>query len=284
MREELNQTVVLNELLPEQKTPEVSDSQHIDAVAALSKVSRSVFDEWPKEKRQQMINYYGTAALYRCLQGPQNKRFSGCNELALVSSGVIRYFQEILAVGYYLNEENHENKSESLVISPDVQNRAVHLVSAHNLTSLSRSVEGRGEALRFLLLDLGGCLRHKLLKHGSEPEAARISLKDPERLGEDSMKDLRELLDAAVREGVLEIREGLPGFLPRHADEAQPVEYLICRMFAPVLGISPRARWRTGTNCAELLQLIDRGGRLQAVRTIKARWVRQVDDRQELLI
>ena len=109
-------------------------------------------------------------------------------------------------------------------------------------------------------------------------------MRDPEKLGDEGMSQLRELLDAGVREGVFEIRDGLPGYLPRHADEAQAVEYVICRMFAPVLGISPRARWRTETTCSELLQLIDRGGRLQAVRTIKSRWVREVDKKQERLI
>ena len=171
-----------------------------------------------------------------------------------------------------------------LIVPPEVQNRAVHLVSAHNLTSLNRNVDGQGEALRFFLLDLGGCLRHKLLKHSSEPEAARISLRDPERLSEDDMRDLRTLLDAGVREGVFDIRSGRPAFLPRHADESQAVEYVICRMFAPVLGISPRARWRTETNCKELLQLVARGGRLQAVRAIKSRWVREVDDKQETFL
>ena len=283
VREELNGSVTLDGLLPTFDGPEVAEERRLDSVAALNKVSRTEFDKWAPKKRQEKITYYGTAAIYRCLRGGQKKRFSGCEELAFVSSGVIRYFQEMLAVGYYLRTGEYKSGDASLVISPEMQNRAAHLVSAHNLTSLSRNVEGKGEALRFFLLDLGGCLRHKLLYHNSEPEAARVSLVDPERLGEDRMKDLRELLDAGVREGVFEVRDGLPGYLPRHSDEAQAVEYVICRMFAPVLGISPRARWRTATTCEELLQMINRGGRLQAVRAVKARWVRKVDDRQEKL-
>ena len=283
VREELNEQVTLDDLLPAFDTREVPDERWLEAVATLSKVSREVFEEWPEKDRQEKIRYYRTAAVYRCLQGRQKKRFAGCAELAFVSSGVIRYFQEMLAVGYYLGSDGKKGGDGRLVISPEMQNQAVHLVSSHNLTSLSRNVEGKGEALRFFLLDLGGCLRHKLLNHSSEPEAARISLKDPERLDDDGMSQLREVLDAGVREGVFEIRDGLPGYLPRHSDEAQAVEYVICRMFAPVLGISPRARWRTETTCSELLQLIERGGRLQAVRTIKSRWVREVNDKQKRL-
>lgn len=282
--EELGETVTLQGLLPEFDTPEVAEARQLESIAALCKVSRAEFDKWPVQRRKEKTTYYRRTAIYRCLRGGQQKRFAGSGELALVSSGVIRYFQEILAVSYYLRAGSGTRDDSTLAMSPEVQNQAVHLVSAHNLTSLSRNVEGKGEALRFFLLDLGACLRHKLLKHNSEPEAARIAVRDPERLHEDAMSNLRGLLDAGVREGVFETREGMPGYRPRHADEAQAVEYMICRMFAPVLGISPRARWRTETTCAELLQLTDRGGRLQAVRTIKSRWVRGEDDDQETLI
>ena len=198
VREELNENVTLDGLLPKFDTPEVSEANMLEKVAALCKVSIDAFEQWPSKKRREKTTYYGTAAVYRCLQGRQKKRFSGSDELAFVSSGVIRYFQEMLAVGYYL--ENEEPPPElPLVISPETQNRAAHLVSGHNLTSLSRNVDGKGEALRFFLLDLGGCLRHKLLNHGSEPEAARISLRDPERLNEDGFRCLRDLLDTGVK-------------------------------------------------------------------------------------
>ena len=284
VREELGKDTTLQGLLPEFDTPEVGEASRIDAIAALCRVSRATFDGWSAKQQQEKTTYYGTAATYRCLRGGKRKRFSRSKELAFVSSGVIRYFQEMLGVSYYLARGGSQNDEARLVFPAEIQNRAVYLVSEHNLMSLSRNVDGKGESLRFFLLDVGGCLRHKLLNHSSEPEAARISLRDPEQLQEDGMKSLRELLDAGVREGVFEIRSGMPGYRPRHADEAQSVEYVICRMFAPVLGISPRARWRTETTCAQLQKLVERGGRLQAVRTIKSLWVREVDDRQKTFV
>ena len=284
VREELNQDTSLESMLPKRRTCEVDREDWLAAICELGKVERREFDRWPRQRRQEKITYYGTAATYRCLRGRQKKRFSGHEELAFISSGVIRYFQEILAIGYYLWQEGvHESGSE-VCISPKLQNRAVHLVSAHNLTSLSRNVEGFGEKLRFFLLDLGGCLRHKLLKHGSEPEAGRITIKDPEGLAKKEMSELRALLDAGVREGVFEMRDGLPGYLPKHADGAQPVEYVICRIFAPVLGISPRARWRTETTCRELRELLGRAGRVQFIRLLKSRWVSAVNEKQEVLL
>ena len=281
---ELNEDVTLEGLLPSFRTQEVDAGRRLSAITELCKVGVAEFESWEKKRRNEKITYYGGAATYRCLRGRQRKRFAGHEELAFVSSGVIRYFQEMLAIAYYLRSEEEGEIEPGAGIAPDIQNRAAHLVSAHNLTSLSRNVEGLGEALRFFLLDVGGCLRHKLLKHSSEPEAGRICLRDPEKLDDPGMAELRRVLDAGVREGVFEMRDGLPGFLPRHTTDAQPVEYLICRMFAPVLGISPRARWRTETTCNELLRLVDRRGRLQAIRVIKSRWVREADDKQASLI
>ena len=281
IRSELDQEATLESLLPPFEDEEIGNDERLDAVATLCKVERPEFDGWAHEKRREKLVRYASAATYRSLGG-RRKRFATANELAFVSSGVIRYFQEILAVGYYLADLGRGTHTPP-VIPPEMQSRAAHLVSAHNLTSLSLNVEGRGDALRYFMLDIGGCLRHKLLNHGSEPEAARLWLRDPERLSDDRMSDLRSLLDAGVREGVLERRGGVPGYLPRHSDDPQGVEYLICRMFAPVLGISPRARWRTETTCEELRLLLDRGGRLQAVRAIQARWVRQRNERQDTL-
>ena len=283
IREELQQNISLNELLPKFSAREVSEERWLDAVCELIKVDRNEFDTWPKNRQREKLTYYGVAATYRCLRGRQKKRFSGQDELALVSSGIIRYFQEILAIAYYLWEESTGKDTKLDAISPEFQNKAVHLVSAHNLTSLSRNVQGYGESLRYFLLDLGGCLRHKLLRHRSEPEAARITIKDPVYLTDQSMTELKAVLDAGVREGVFEIPDGLPGFLPRHLNESQPIEYVICRMYAPVLGISPRARWRTETTCSELRDLLVRGGRVQAIRTIKSRWVREMNDKQDVL-
>ena len=66
----------------------------------------------------------------------------------------------------------------SLTIAPSYQSQAVHTVSNHSLATLSRNVETYGEQLKYFLLDLGDCLRHKLLHHGSEPEAGRLAIKD----------------------------------------------------------------------------------------------------------
>ena len=147
--------------------------------------------------------------------------------------------------------------SSELVIQPEYQSRAVHTVSNHNLATLSRNVEVYGEQLKYFLLDLGDCLRHKLLRHTSEPEAARIAITDPQLLLTEKYHVLDLFLNLGVKEGVFQTMSGRPGIRPKHLDDPQPVEFNITRIFAPALQISPRLRWPTHVNCSDLLGLLE---------------------------
>ena len=148
-------------------------------------------------------------------------------------------------------------------------------MSQHNLTTLSRNVEQHGEDLKYFLLDLGDSLRYKLLRHTSEPEAARLTIEDTEMLGEANMLPLRNLLSIGMREGVFQTKEGLPAFKPKHSSDPQPSEFAISRIYAPVLQLSPRLRWRTTVTCQALLGLAKPGKRAQTMQELKATMVRQ---------
>ena len=151
--------VNLASLLPKDCTDEISQAECEEEVAAL--VTRDRFNSWDKEKRAKKVLYYREAAIYRRLYGRPGrrtkKRFSGHDELAFVSSGVIRYFQEILSTAYDLQRADTGNNSPA--IDPRHQTDAVYSVSNHNLATLSRNVETYGEKLKYFLLDLGDCLR-----------------------------------------------------------------------------------------------------------------------------
>jgi len=274
--------VDVDRLLPKDTTEEVAEDRIEEEVAKLAKVTVAEFREFDEERRREKMTYYREAAIYRVLLSGKgrhrDKRFSGFAELAFVSSGVIRYFQEILGVAYHLSFAGDEGAAElpaPLVISPEHQSRAVHIISQHNLTTLSRNVERHGEELKYFLLDLGDCLRHKLLKHTSEPEAARLTIQDPEMLSQPEMAPLRTILSIGMREGVFQTKEGLPAFKPKHSSDPQPSEFAISRIFAPVLQLSPRLRWRTTVTCESLLGLAKPGNRAKAMQELKAVIVRQ---------
>jgi hypothetical protein len=275
------------ELLPTYNTLEVGQEKIISEVANLCKVSAEDFQTWNDEKKKEKLTYYREAAIYRVLYSTKGRHkekcFSGFNELAFISSGVIRYFQEIMGVAYHLTYGSSMKRPSIISFPSENQSKAVHLVSEHNLTTLSRNVEKYGERLKYFLLDLGDCLRHKLLKNTSEPEAARLTITDPEHLQQTKMLQLKRLLDVGVREGVLQTKEGRPAFKPKHRSDPQPTEFNISRIYAPVLQISPRLRWRSPVSCVALLGLISWDKRAQAVQQIKAQMVKIKNTQPKLL-
>jgi hypothetical protein len=270
--------VNVDQLLPEAFEPEVPDEKVEAEILKLIQISKEDFEKLPEPTQREKRTYFREAAIYRVLLRTKGrrtpKRFSGFKELAFVSSGVIRYFQEILGVAYHLSFDASEVRPSPLVLPPDKQTRAVHFVSQHNLTTISRNVEQFGESLKYFVLDLGDCLRHKLLRHNSEPEAARLTLLDPENLQDPSMLLLKQILAAGVAEGVFQTKEGLPAYKPKHTSDPQPAEFNICRMFAPVLEISPRLRMRTAVRCELLRQLLANGSRGDALQKLKSEMVR----------
>jgi hypothetical protein len=262
----------VHQLLPADDTTEV-DAQELEAaVAKLCKVSVKQFQNWPPEKQREKMTYYGEAAVYRVLYSARGrhkpKYFAGFNQLSLLSSGVIRYFQEFLGVAYHLTFASGETPSKPLTLPAKKQSDAVHFVSQHNLTTLSRNVESDGETLKYFLLDLGDCLRYKLLNHTSEPEAARLTIADPELLDSPTYDTLRRILTVGVREGVFQTKEGRPAFKPKHSSDPQPSEFNIGRVYSPVLQISPRQRWRTKVKCKDLLMLLSPELRCQAKKQL----------------
>jgi hypothetical protein len=264
----------MQQLLPADAEAEVDEEELKAAIAKLCKVSVKQFQNWQAQKQREKLTYYGEAAIYRVLYSARGrhkpKHFSGFNQLAFLSSGVIRYFQEFLGVAYHLTFASGETPSSPLVLPTEKQSDAVHFVSQHNLTTLSRNVEADGEILKYFLLDLGDCLRFKLLNHTSEPEAARLTIADPELLDSPNCDALRRILTVGVREGVFQTKEGRPAFKPKHSSDPQPSEFNICRVYAPVLQISPRQRWRTKVKCKDLLKLLSPEQRAHAKKQLMA--------------
>ena len=223
----------LNLLLPADESDEVAPSALQEEVLKLLRMSSEEFDRLDEPTKAKKTVYYKEAAVYRQLYGKPGrrtpKRFSGHRDLAFISSGVIRFFQEILGMAYHLQVT--AGACSTSAIDPKFQSQAVHTVSGHNLATLSRNVETYGEQLKYFLLDLGDCLRQKLLRHTSEPEAARMAIKDPQLLGTEQFALLNTFLNLGVKEGVFQTMSGRPGIRPKHVDDPQPVEINIARDF-----------------------------------------------------
>ncbi len=263
----------LARLLPESSDDEIPREKVVEETLRLLRIDRREFDSWDVRTQDAKLSYYREAAIYRQLYGSPGrrtkKRFSGYKELAFISSGVIRYFQEVLLMAYHLQSNE---MSDFFSIDPEFQSEAVHVVSVHNLATLSRNIETYGEKLKDFLLDLGDCLRQKLLHHSSEPEAARLAIRDPQMLLESDYELLRKMIGIGIKEGVFQVLEGRSGIRPKHVEDPQPLEINISRIFAPTLEISPRLRWRTTVGCSQLLGLLDKENRRTTKSLLVGSW------------
>ena len=125
------------------------------------------------------------------------------------------------------------------------------------MTTLSRNVETYGETLKYFLLDLGDCIRYRLLKHTSEPEAARLTVTNPESLQQQNMVQLKTLLDVGLREGVFGHKRRTPRIQAQTQSRILNQQSSIYVVFLrPCFKSVPRLRWRSSVNCKMLLDLI----------------------------
>lgn len=271
----------LAEFLPEAEESEVAEAALMEELSSLSRLSADEFDRLSVDALRELKVYYGEAARHRILLNRRGvraqKRYSGAKALAFVSSGVIRFFQEILAMAFHLEKPDPEDPR----LSPDHQSEAVHIVSSHNLAALGRNIELYGENLRYFLSDIADCVRHKLRRHSSEPEAGRLSIRDPDNLMTPEHVQLNTILQVGVREGVFQIPFGL-SMRPKRRSEPQPAEFYITRIFAPVLQISARYRWKTSFWCRDLAGLLEPTTRRGSKQALMKRIVTEkADSRQQ---
>jgi hypothetical protein len=280
------QNLVVNDienLLPGFASPQFTDEEI--AIDIRNMIGATKWDKLTPEEKKTKLAYYRDASMLRLVYnksgGGRVREYAGFRELGVLSSGVVRYFQEILGTAYHLQYSDSEpTPGTQVVISQETQCKAVYLVSEHNLTSLSRSVEIHGERLKYFLLDLGDCLRHKLLTHSSEPEAGRICIKDPELLNSEQLSDVLTILYVGIREGVFQTREGRPGMRPKHRGDPQPQEFNVSRIFAPVLQFSPRLRWRSEFRVEDFQALLNPDRRRDAMKRLFQRMNKQASGEQ----
>jgi hypothetical protein len=246
----------IENFLPQYSQPQFTANEIEEEVAHMC---RSTWEGMDSEQKRKRTAYYKETAEYRLANtggSRRKKQYAGLHDLALLSSGVVRYFQEIVGTAFYLQTQENSGSNVTTVF-PEAQTRAVYLVSEHNLATISRNIAKYGESLKYFLIDIGDCLRVKLLKHTSEPEAGRLAISDPESMSLPQYKVVSEYLSIGEREGIFQTPGGRSGMRPKHLGDTQPIEFHISRIYAPVLGFSPRLRWVTPVSCADLCGLLD---------------------------
>jgi hypothetical protein len=172
----------------------------------------------------------------------------------------------------YRSEGEMISVKEGNPIPIEHQTWAAYVVSRAWLEKIPESydLKGQGERIYQFIVDIGDILRERLLFHPTEPECLSIALIDPTNLEKRGNHMLNDILSYAERESILYQRKETSSYRPKQPYRPRSREYMLNRIYAPVLGLSYRARWgRNAFTTMELNALLDDQKRLKAKKEIQ---------------
>ena len=232
-----------------------------EALLAMQNKSRAGLQD--KDWRE-FLHKWDRALVYRIATAERRQRpytFAGFDAFVDLSSGIVSSFLELCKIAFYRAEGSGINVRQGEPIPFSIQNDAVYDVSKASLDWIPRNIQNTGPTISRFVLDIADITREKLLKHTSEPEAARIVLKDAANLDTDACRLLAEILYDSVKWSVLHAVSQGTAYVPKHKTEVKTTEYYLNRILCPILRLSPRPRWRTTFTTDQLAKLLDEATR-----------------------
>ena len=230
----------------------------------IENIRKAAYLEFLPEKLQEYRNKLELAAIFRLLRKKEKvegrksrkKIYAGFETYTYLSSGIIRIFLNLVGMAFYkaVDESTDVRKGEK--ISIEHQTWATYVVSRAWLEKIPVNLEEYGEKMYQFIVDLGNIFRERLLYHPTEPETLTISLIDPYNLI--SYHLLNSIFSYSIRESVLYERKETSSMKPKLSTRTQPKEYILNRIYSPILEISYRPRWPRGNEfiTSELMDLL----------------------------
>lgn len=256
-------TTDVNDLL--QQAPRYHPSNEDDILKALDTLlqhSGKRLADLDTQAQREKMHHWSVALVFRlCRDRRQPFTYAGFDDFVDLSSGIISSFLEFCKLAFYLAQAEGVNVRAGTAISWSIQNEAVYTASRAYFDYIERNVPDTGAAISRIVLDLADIFREKLMHHGSEPEAARLIVRDPGTLDGDEFKRLAAVLDDAVRWSVFHAVGQASAYFPKHKTEVRSDDYLLNRVLAPILRISPRPRWSCRFAAKELAALAEQDTR-----------------------
>lgn len=253
------------ELLEEPKclelTQDVIDNE-------IEKIRTDAGLKFTPEKIEHYRNKLQMAAIFRLLRerrkikGRKAKRkiYAGFETYSYLSSGIVRIFLNLVGMALYKAEGEGINVKGGEKISIEHQTWAAYVTSRAWLEKIPENydLKEQGERIYQFIVDLGDILRERLLYHPTEPECLSITLIDPYNLSKDENTLLDNIFSYSERESILYQRKETSAYKAKQSNTMRGREYILNRMYAPILGLSYRSRWgRNRFKTAQLIGLLD---------------------------
>lgn len=252
--------------LPGQTSTQEVKPEELDAELALM---------WKNGKRRTATqndsfrNHAMTAAIYRVLTKKNSRKgFSGFDQYALLSSGVVSNYIELCKYAFFFALSDELPLKVNPAIPSYLQTNAAYSVSERLFNTIGGNVPVVGDILEQMVSDLGNILRNRLLHHSSEPEANRFSVSDFSRLSAPENSEAAKVIDEAIIWSIFHLDGVSKAFLPRNTSRPPQAQLIINRIYAPVLGFSPRSRWRVNITVRDLRELSHPEKRIRAFRRL----------------
>jgi len=209
-----------------------------------------------------------TAVIFRILRqkrknmGRKTKKkvFAGFETYTYLSSGIVRIFLNLVGLALYKAEGERINVKNGEKITVEQQTWSAYITSKAWLEKIPENsdVMEQGEKIYHFIVALGEILNQRLLYHSTEPECLAITIVDPQNLTKDINSGLRDILVFSEKESLLYKRKETSAYKPKQFSSSRGREYVLNRIYAPVLGLSYRARWgRNRFSCNELRKLLN---------------------------
>lgn len=220
------------------------------------------WDKLTPKQKDYLYSHFGNTAEYRILK-PNVKSYGGFNDLVMFSSGNLRIFLELCGMSYLFALRDGLDIKGGKLITTQNQSRAIERLSDYYLGSLENMPQ-IGEYIHRFMIDLGDIIREKLLKHPSETEASRLSISNPEKLNiEAKISDegnvkftLNNIVDRCVMSSIFHEYGSRKGRRGKSGYSAS-YDYILNRIFAQALRISPRPMLSTTLSCDDIQRLMN---------------------------
>lgn len=279
------------DMLEEPKELEIAQDEIDDEI---KKIRKEAGLEFLPEKIKDYRNKLQMASIFRLLmerrkvEGRKSRKkiYAGFETYTYLSSGIIRIFLNLMGMALYRAEDKGINVKNSEKIPVEHQTWAAYTISRAWLEKIPENCDFMeyGEKIYQFIVDIGDILKERLLNHPTEPECLCITLTDPINLSKNSNVVLDDVLSYAERESILYKRKETSAYKPKQSNETRVREYILSRIYAPILGLSYRTRWgRNKLTTRELMVLLDENKRKRGVRELKARIKKEETNKETTL-